>query len=70
MEKLSIPKAKGRLDELIKKQRVALYKPIQIAEILFHARQEDLTLEEIRDNLEGYRKNSKRWRNEITKKPH
>ena len=68
MEKLSVSKAKGRLDELIKKQRVALYKPIQIAEILFHGRQEDLTLEEIRSNLEGYRNTSKRWRDEITKK--
>lgn len=55
--------AKKALDNIIQKSRVHLYKPIQIAEILYHHRIErniDLL------NLEDYRNKSKKWRDEIT----
>jgi len=48
---------------VIRKSRVHLYKPIQIAEILYHHRTErgwDLS------DLESYRNVSKRWRDEIS----
>ncbi len=54
--------AKKALDNVIKKSRVHLYKPIQIAEILYHDRTEkkiDLL------QLEEYRTISKRWRDEV-----
>lgn len=55
--------AKNALDNLIKKSRVDLYKPIQIGEILYHHRVfNDLDPE----NLETYRKASKRWRDDVT----
>jgi len=56
-------KAKSALDKLIKKSRVHLYKPIQIAEILYQKRlnpQMDLL------NLESYRTKSKKWRDEVS----
>lgn len=56
-------KAKEALDVVIKKSRVHFYKPIQIAEILFHHRTErgwDL------NDLESYRNISKKWRDEIS----
>jgi len=54
--------AKEAIDSLIKKARVHLYKPIQIAEILYRDRVVgDIDLEQ----LETYRKVSKRWRDEI-----
>lgn len=55
--------AKQALDTIIRKSRVHLYKPIQIAEILYHHRISDgidLT------DLESYRNISKRWRDEIS----
>ena len=48
---------------VIRKSRVHLYKPIQIAEILYHHRTErgwDLS------DLESYRNVSKRWRDEVS----
>lgn len=51
------------LDSLIKKSRVHMYKPIQIAEILYYHRTEtgwDLS------DLESYRNISKRWRDEVS----
>ena len=54
--------AKNALDKIIQKARVHLYKPIQIAEILFHHRTDSLDL----SNIENYRKISKIWRDEIT----
>ncbi|WP_229436924.1 MULTISPECIES: HaeII family restriction endonuclease [Neisseria] len=57
--------AKQALDNIIKKSRVHLYKPIQIAEILYHDRciqRLDIL------NLETYRNQSKRWRDEICRK--
>lgn len=55
--------SKQALEVVIRKSRVHLYKPIQIAEILFHHRTEkgwDL------DDLESYRNTSKRWRDEVS----
>ena len=57
--------AKKHLDTVIKKARVHLYKPIQIAEILYRDRiVGDIDL----DNLETYRTFSRRWRDEVCKK--
>lgn len=56
--------AKAALDTLIKKSRVHFYKPIQIGEILYHARVvHDVDL----NDLESYRNASKHWRDDITK---
>ncbi len=56
--------AKNALDNIIKKSRVHLYKPIQIAEILYHDRiYGDLDLLEV----ESYRTKSKQWRDEISR---
>jgi len=55
--------SKKALDLVIRKSRVHLYKPIQIAEILHHHRTErglDLS------DLESYRNVSKRWRDEVS----
>lgn len=54
-----------QLDKLISKSRLHFYKPIQIAEILFHHRTEKkINLKQ----LETYRNLSKKWRDEITQK--
>ena len=56
---MRILEAKKSLDKLIDKARVHLYKPIQIAEILYRDRTErDIELE----SLETYRNASKKWR--------
>lgn len=56
--------AKKALDMVIKKSRVHLYKPIQIAEILYRVR----TVGDINPlELEDYRTRSKKWRDEICK---
>jgi len=55
--------SKKALDLVIRKSRVHLYKPIQIAEILYHNRIErglDLS------DLQSYRNVSKRWRDEVS----
>lgn len=55
--------AKAALDKVIQKSRIHLYKPIQIAEILYHHRTEsNFNLEK----LEEYRTKSKAWRDEIS----
>lgn len=55
--------AKKALDALIQKSRVHLYKPIQIAEILYrHRTVGDIDLLD----LEDYRTKSKKWRDDIT----
>ena len=54
---------KDAIDKVMRKSRVHWYKPIQIAEILFHHRTEkgwDL------NDLESYRNLSKRWRDEVS----
>lgn len=54
--------AKRALDVVIRKSRVHLYKPIQIAEILYRDRvYGDIDLL----NLEDYRNKSKKWRDDI-----
>lgn len=54
---------KAALDSIIKKSRVHLYKPIQIAEILYrHRTDKKLDLKD----LESYRSISKRWRDEVS----
>lgn len=55
--------AKEALDKIISKSRIHFYKPIQIAEILYRIRQHG----DINPlNLEEYRNESKRWRDEIS----
>lgn len=59
---MSIEIAKSAIDSLISKARVHLYKPIQIAEILYRNR----TVKDINTlELETYRNTSKRWRDVI-----
>ena len=57
--------AKRHLDIVIKKGRVHLYKPTQIAEILkAHREAPSFDL----NDLESYRNSSKRWRNQVSRK--
>lgn len=59
---MSITTAKKALDKVIDKARVHLYKPIQIAEILYRDRvEQNITLSE----LTTYRTQSKKWRDVI-----
>lgn len=59
---MDIKKAKEKLDAVIQKSRVHLYKPIQIAEILYRDRiEQDIDLLK----LETYRILSKQWRDVI-----
>ncbi|MBC8236230.1 HaeII family restriction endonuclease, partial [bacterium] len=60
MTKMDIQQAKEKLDILINKQRVALYKPIQIAEILYRVRKGELSINNIKTDIEKYRNPSKR----------
>ena len=59
-----LAEAKNALDLIIKKSRVHLYKPIQIAEILYCARTQP-SLKINLANLETYRNRSKKWRDII-----
>ncbi len=59
---MNIKEAKESLDKVIEKGRIHLYKPIQVAEILFRDRTEkDIKLIE----LETYRSSSKKWRDVV-----
>jgi type II restriction enzyme len=59
---MNIHEAKQSLDKVINKSRVHLYKPIQIAEILYR----DRTVKDIKlDDLKTYRNPSKKWRDTI-----
>jgi HaeII restriction endonuclease len=60
---MELAAAKKRLDTLISKSRVDLYKPIQIAEVLYKSR---LDSKVDTRNLETYRTRSKHWRDEVT----
>jgi len=60
----NIKTAKAALDKIILKSRVHLYKPIQIAEILYRHRTLPDTINLL--NLGDYRNQSKKWRDEIT----
>ncbi len=64
---MDVRQAKEALDRLIAKQRVHLYKPIQIAEILYRVRQGTLTIDQLRDDLESYRNPSKHWRDSVSR---
>lgn len=60
----TVQEAKERLDAIIAKARVDLYKPIQIAEVLRRSRlQKDIAILK----LETYRNPSLQWRNEVTR---
>ena len=60
---ITLEAAKKALDTVIEKGRVHLYKPIQVAEILYRDRvYKDIDL----SKLEDYRTQSKKWRDEIT----
>lgn len=56
--------AKKKLDTVIGKSRVHFYKPIQIAEILYHQRTQEPNLDLL--NLESYRTRSRRWRDTVS----
>jgi hypothetical protein len=59
---MNIKEAKQSLDKIIEKARVHLYKPIQIAEILYqHRTKNELDLLD----LESYRTPSRKWRDVI-----
>lgn len=61
---MTVAEAKKALDTIIQKSRIHLYKPIQVAEILYRYRTG--TLANLL-NLESYRSASKRWRDDISK---
>jgi hypothetical protein len=56
--------SKTALDDIIKKARVHLYKPIQIAETLYRHRLHVLDL----NDVESYRNASKKWRDQVTQR--
>ncbi|MHB8597479.1 MAG: HaeII family restriction endonuclease [Ktedonobacteraceae bacterium] len=60
----SLTEAKKRLDKIINKSRTDLYKPIQIAEVLYHSRIGDPQFDI--QNLESFRRPSIHWRDEVT----
>jgi hypothetical protein len=60
---ITVQQAKARLDLLIQKARVDLYKPIQIAEVL-HRHRVNQDIEPL--NLETFRNPSTHWRNLVT----
>jgi len=64
MDNSSTVNAKEALDAIIRKSRVHLYKPIQIAEILYHSRTNPGSINML--ELEEYRNKSKKWRDEIS----
>ena len=54
---------KEALDKILRKSRVHLYKPIQIAEILYRSRvKKDFDI----SDLETYRNSSKQWRDIVS----
>ena len=63
----NIQQAKQVLDKVIVKQRVHMYKPIQVAEILHRVRRGELTIFQIEHSLESYRNPSKRWRDSVSR---
>ena len=60
---LDIEQAKTKLDTIINKSRTRFYKPIQIAEVLYHSRIENNI---DTSNKEDYRIKSKLWRDQVT----
>ncbi|MCL4510049.1 MAG: HaeII family restriction endonuclease [Bacteroidetes bacterium] len=66
MSPKNLTHAKEKLDNLIEIQRVHMYKPIQVAEILYRVRKSDLKIDEVRNQLESYRSQSKNWGDIVT----
>jgi hypothetical protein len=62
-----ILQAKQVLDKVIAKQRALMYKPIQVAEILYRVRRGELTFSQVEHDLESYRNPSKRWRDSVSR---
>jgi type II restriction enzyme len=61
----TVQEAKDRLDSIIKKARVDMYKPIQVAEVLRRSRtQKDIQILK----QETYQNPSIHWRNEVTRR--
>ena len=60
----SIQEAKARLDSIIAKARTDMYKPIQIAEVLYQSRIQNVDI----SDMENFRNSSKQWRNTVTKR--
>ena len=62
---MNIAQAKERLDLIIRKSRVDMYKPIQVAEALRHSR-----LDRIIDfkNIDSYKNPSLQWRNIVSRR--
>jgi type II restriction enzyme len=56
--------AKNALDKIIRKARIHLYKPIQIAEILYYSRNKLASMDI--SELDTYRTFSRRWRDEVS----
>jgi hypothetical protein len=63
MNDVTTAEAKLRLDKIIRISRVDMYKPIQVAEVLYHDR---ICSQITADDLDSYRKESKIWRDRIT----
>ncbi len=60
---MNIEESKQALMKIIDKSRIHFYKPIQIAEILYHDRiYHDVDL----SSLETYRTQSKKWRDDMS----
>lgn len=62
----SLETAKARLDLIINKARVDLYKPIQIAEVLYQSRMRTPGIDV--HNLETYRRKSIHWRDDVCRR--
>ena len=60
----SIQETKARLDSIIAKARTDMYKPIQIAEVLYQSRTQGLDI----SDTENFRNPSKQWRDIVTKR--
>ncbi len=64
---ITLGEAKTRLDQIIRKARVDLYKPIQVAEVLYHLRTDaDLNIDLL--DVDSYKNLSLKWRNEVTRR--
>lgn len=63
---ISVEQAKERLDYVISIARSDMYKPIQVAEVLYHSRVADADIEIL--NRETYQNPSVHWRNEVTRR--
>ncbi len=67
MSTVTVAQARQRLDSIIRKGRVDLYKPIQAAEVLYHRRTDPASNIDIA-NPASYKNLSLRWRDEVTRR--